>query len=90
MDYDGFHQMVLGANLKSVKKGDVINPKPSKSRPLNMIAATSKDASAATEAVIVSLSGAKLEEVKMTEPRNQEEFDKYFTKKLTNVADKYK
>jgi len=23
MDYDGFHQMVLGANLKPIKKGEV-------------------------------------------------------------------
>ena len=23
MDYDGFHQMVLGANLKPVKKGEI-------------------------------------------------------------------
>ena len=85
MDYDGFHQMVLGANLKAVKKGEIMSTK-SQSRPLNLVA-SGKSADTAP----IPLIGIKLtEEQKDVEPRNQEEFDKHLNKKCMDDGDKYR
>ncbi len=87
MDYDGFHQMVLGANLKPMKKGDIMSAKP-QIRPLNLVA-TAADKEGAVP--IPTFAGIKaLEEEKCPDPRNQEEFDKYFSKRLSSPADKYR
>ena len=39
MDYDGFHQMVLGANLKTIKKGEIETVfKSQLNTPMNFVA----------------------------------------------------
>ena len=81
MDYDNFHQMVLGANLKPIKKGDFINVN-SQARVLNLVSKNKEPE--------VSIPDIKIEEEKNVEPRNQEEFDKQFTKRLNIPLDKFK
>jgi len=84
MDYDGFHQMVLGANLKPIKKGDGINVTSNKGRAFNLCLSNSQ---IKTDTPIIV---TKIEEEKISAPRNQEEFDKMFSKKLVKNEEKYK
>eukprot|EP00826_Nyctotherus_ovalis_P061862 TRINITY_DN8850_c0_g2_i2.p1 TRINITY_DN8850_c0_g2~~TRINITY_DN8850_c0_g2_i2.p1 ORF type:complete len:244 (+),score=42.26 TRINITY_DN8850_c0_g2_i2:26-733(+) len=81
MDYDNFHQMVLGANLKPIKKGDFMNV-TSQKKVLNLVSKNTEP-----EVIIPEL---KIEEEKFVEPRNQEEFDKYFSKRLDTPLDKFR
>lgn len=91
MDYDGFHQMVLGANLKPIKKGEAESIyKHQMDTPLNAIAsmgiiAGGRQQAGYDEEVVRRLLQMNLEE-QLQAPRSQQEFEKYFCKKFASDA----
>jgi len=82
MDYDGFKQMVLGANLKPIKAGDVTKITEKKVSVLNSASTNSGQDQQALE---------KLPNVNysLEIPKNSLEFEKYFIRKLSATADRY-
>ena len=81
MDYDNFHQMVLGANLKPIKKGDFININ-SQTKALNLITKNSNPE--------VEVPEIQITEEKYIKPGNQDEFYKYITKVLKTPEEQFK
>ncbi|CAI2379102.1 unnamed protein product [Moneuplotes crassus] len=96
MDYDGFHQMVLGANLIPIKKGslDSIGDRQMKWHGMNTHAALTdilnknyKDKADILDSYVDLFK--KEEELKRV-PKTQSEFEKYFCSKLKTSEDRFK
>ena len=96
MDYDGFHQMVLGANLLPIKKGSLEGIHDSRLRwhGMNTHAALSNIMSQNykdKEEILESyLDQYKKEEELNRIPKSQAEFEKYFCSKLKTSEEKFK
>ena len=96
MDYDGFRQMVLGANLKPMKGGQI--PNMYDERPtegcINPIATYDKIAHT-NDNYLGYDEGVVRATLEMTEkdvlkyPENGGEFEKFFCKKCTNPMQRY-
>ena len=76
MDYDNFHQMVLGANLKPIPKNEVLNQLQKGQKPWNSSAINSN------EAIYSGFGSSEIEETKLGKdeeiPNNQAQFSKNF------------
>ena len=90
MDYDGFHQMVLGAHLMPIKKGEIdqiykyhIDTPRNTHANMMLITGAGYD-----EEMVKKLLQVKMEEV-LEAPRSQQEFEKFFTKKIQDTMQRY-
>lgn len=98
MDYDGFHQMVLGANLKTVKEGQVSNIKDlrdkdefialnSHAKLQNIMTSNYEDP---TEKIQIQelkqLAKNQKKNVNIAMPKNESEFQKYYMKEEDKLA----
>lgn len=96
MDYDNFHQMVLGANLVPVKKGSLenINDNKLRSHGLNTHAALQEIISKNyqnKEGLLEKYKEMyKKEEDLARVPKSQSEFEKYFVSKLKTNEERFK
>lgn len=96
MDYDGFHQMVLGANLVPIKSGSLSEISNDRTRwhGLNTHAALSeimtKNYEDKQELLEKYADMYRLEEDLKRVPRSQNEFDKYFVSKLKTTEERFK
>ena len=97
MDYDNFHQMVLGANLFPVKSGEVSNIMGQKGGPgssMNHLAMYNQITGSAKEEVwfdedIVQRTLELTSQDQMVAPKSLEDFDKFFSKKLKTDFQRY-
>ena len=83
MDYDGFHQMVLGANLFPIKKGaiDTIYRESNWENNINHTATYKGIVEKGyDETIVKNTLDIKLEE-SLNAPKNSEEFEKFVMKK---------
>ena len=96
MDYDGFHQMVLGANLVPIKKGSLENINDHKLRgyDLNTHAALStimtKNYKDRQDLLDSYAELYQKEDDWNRVPKTQSEFEKYFLSKLKTNEDRFK
>ena len=96
MDYDNFHQMVLGANLIPVKAGSLenINDNKLRSSDLNTHAALStimsKNYKDREDLLTKYADLYKQEEELKRVPKSQNEFEKYFMSKLKTNEERFK
>jgi len=90
MDYDGFHQMVLGANLIPIKQGslDNINDYQVKGHDLNTHAALTDIISKNYGSEIKLSAPSRLAEDLERVPKSQTEFEKFFVNKLSEQCGK--
>ena len=90
MDYDNFHQMVLGANLKTIKKGSVENIfRKQSDTPLNSLATQRIiNGEGYDEDAVKGFLQIKLEE-SLQAPNSPQEFEKFFTKKIQEPMQRY-
>ena len=89
MDYDGFHQMVLGANLMPLKRGDAENIFKSANTPMNSIASYNQVTQRGyDEEAVKNFLQIKLDE-QLAAPRSQQEFEKYFGSKFQDPMQRY-
>ena len=91
MDYDGFRQMVLGANLKPIKQGEasnIVNSHPT-ANSINFIATYNNITNVGYDEESVRMTLNMNLEEKLEAPKSQEDFDRYFSKKFKTSMQKY-
>ncbi|CDW74897.1 atp12-domain-containing protein [Stylonychia lemnae] len=90
MDYDGFRQMVLGANLKSIKAGSAQNIITTQyTQNVNFIASYNAIANIGYDEEIVRKTLSMALEDKLEAPTSQEDFERFFSKKLKDSMKRY-
>jgi hypothetical protein len=90
MDYDGFRQMVLGANLKPIKAGEATTiVKGFNGSPMNFIASYNSITKIGYDEEVVRRTLSIGMDEKLEAPRSQEEFEKYFVKKFKDAMQRY-
>ena len=90
MDYDGFRQMVLGANLKPIKAGAATNIITTQySQTMNFIATYNNITNIGYDEEVVRRTLSVNVDEKLEAPRSQEDFERYLTKKLKDPMQRY-
>lgn len=92
MDYDGFRQMVLGANLFPLKQGEASNIYHERNKGQNINHTASyqmkNNEPGYDESIVKNTLEINLDE-ELAAPKNQEEFEKFVTKKCRESLQRY-